>query len=357
MSKESVRAALDNADRVLSGEKLLVKVQYYSMTTGELSSREYTYYSVDRLAVGDIVNVPVRDTITKGKVSAIDVSEEEVASFKDKVKTIPAGSVLGNLEGDDVVVAEATITDEPMIKLQAELKSGSYHGEYGQPVTITESLLEETTETALALRTGEDVEVRDYFNHAVALQEWAEKRVIASTDDNKAANDDLVIISGIKKAMLGKRKEYLDPILGQAEGIRATYNHLMTPIIEAERVTKEKMLAYSIKQDLIRKAQEEINRKRIEAAQEEMKLNGELSESVNLVEVQPEISKTVRTELGSSGQKDNWKWRVINFALVPDEFKIINLAILTPTAKSYKDQRTIPGIEIYNEPIIATRQR
>ena len=28
----------------------IVKVQYYSQSTGELSPREYTYYSVDRLA-------------------------------------------------------------------------------------------------------------------------------------------------------------------------------------------------------------------------------------------------------------------------------------------------------------------
>ena len=67
----------------------IVKVQYYS--EGKFSSREYTYYSVDRLAVGDRIIVPVRDSTVKAMVSAIDVPESEIASFKDKVKTIPGG--------------------------------------------------------------------------------------------------------------------------------------------------------------------------------------------------------------------------------------------------------------------------
>ena len=70
----------------------LVKVQYLSLSTGEVSPREYTYFSEDRLAVEDIVSVPVKDTITKAKVSAIDVPEGEIVAFKDKVKVIPAGS-------------------------------------------------------------------------------------------------------------------------------------------------------------------------------------------------------------------------------------------------------------------------
>ena len=68
----------------------LVKVQYFSETKLELSARSYTYYSANRLAVGDIVMVPVKDRTTKAKVIAIDVPESEVEAFKDKVKTISA---------------------------------------------------------------------------------------------------------------------------------------------------------------------------------------------------------------------------------------------------------------------------
>jgi len=215
-----------------------------------------------------------------------------------------------------------------------------------------------TTETAVALRPGEDIEARNHYEEALRLLEYAKKKTIASLEDNKAASDDLTIISRIKKQMEAKKREYLDPLREQADAIRETYSTLMDPILAAEKLTKDKMLAYDAEQRRIRAAQEEINRKRIEAAQEEAALNnGEITESVNLVEVQPEAPKMVKTFMGSSGMKDNWKWRVINFALVPDEHKMINPATLTPAAKSYKDQRTIPGIEIYNDPIIATRAR
>jgi len=72
----------------------VVLVRYFSETTGELSAREYTYYSVDRLAVGDIVTVPVMDTTGKAKVSAVDVPDVEIAAFRDKVKTIPGGAIV-----------------------------------------------------------------------------------------------------------------------------------------------------------------------------------------------------------------------------------------------------------------------
>ena len=72
----------------------IIKVRYYSETTGELSARDYTYYSVNPLKLGDIVKVPVRDTFGKGKVSAVDVPEAEIAAFKARVKTIPTGSII-----------------------------------------------------------------------------------------------------------------------------------------------------------------------------------------------------------------------------------------------------------------------
>jgi hypothetical protein len=115
------------------------------------------------------------------------------------------------------------------------------------------------------------------------------------------------------------------------------------------------MLDFTREQDRIRSEQEEINRKRQEAAEAEMKLNGELSESVNLVEVSPEAPKTVATDLGTAGQRDNWKWEVVDFALLPDEYKVVDSSLLTAVAKKHHDQKPIPGVRFFNEPIIAVR--
>ncbi len=73
----------------------IVKVRFPldSKEHGQLSPREYTYYSVDQLQVGDKVTVPVRDTTGKAIVTAVDIPEGEITAFKDKLKTIPASNV------------------------------------------------------------------------------------------------------------------------------------------------------------------------------------------------------------------------------------------------------------------------
>ena len=131
----------------------------------------------------------------------------------------------------------------------------------------------------------------------------------------------------------------------------------MDQIIAAEKTTKNKMLAYNAEQDRIRKEEDGINRKRIEAAEAEMKLKGELSEPVNLVEVQPEASKRVSTEMGTSGQKGNWKYEIVDLDALPREYMIPDLVMLNAIAKKYHDNKKIAGVRFYNEPIIATRAR
>jgi hypothetical protein len=72
----------------------IVKVRYYSETTGAASGREYCYFTEEPLAVGDLVKVPVKDRIGKAVVTAVDVPEAEIAAFRDMVKVIVAGSVI-----------------------------------------------------------------------------------------------------------------------------------------------------------------------------------------------------------------------------------------------------------------------
>lgn len=215
----------------------------------------------------------------------------------------------------------------------------------------------EPTETAVALRPGEDVEVQGYFKESMKLLEYAEKRVIATVEDNKAATDDLSAISKLKKAMGEKKKGYLDPLKAQSDAIRNTYDYLMEPILEADRITKEKMLAFDAEQKRIRQEQEEINRKRLEAAEAEMKLKGELSEPVNLVEVAPEPAKSVSTDMGTAGQRDNWTYEVFDFALLPDEYKMVDTSMLNTVAKTHHDRKAVPGVRFINKPIIAVRAR
>lgn len=218
-------------------------------------------------------------------------------------------------------------------------------------------MTENEKETALALRPGEDVEARGYYAEAVRLLDHAHCRVIATVDDVKVATDDLAFISKLRKVMENKRKSLLDPLKLQSEAIRDTYNYLMAPVLDADKITRNKMLAYDTEQRRIRQEQEEINRKRQEAAEAEMRLKGELSESVNLMEVAPEPAKSVSTDMGTAGMVDCWKYEILDLSAIPREYLVVDGAMLTAIAKRHHDQKPVPGVRFYNEPFIAVRAR
>lgn len=67
----------------------LIKAKF--LKDGEPSGRAYTYISDTAVEVGDIVQLNEKG---KGIVTEINVPEEEVKSFKDKLKTI-----IGKVEG------------------------------------------------------------------------------------------------------------------------------------------------------------------------------------------------------------------------------------------------------------------
>lgn len=363
-------------------EQLLVKVQY-GKDEG-FSSREYTYYTEEPLKVGDVVTVPIRDTTSIARVSHIDVPELEIASFKDKVKIIPAGSIV--IEPGTGDLPEPAAEHEPPAEAyycppdcRFSIPSGgpADNREVGGCAVVDKLPLAfeyandpslplcpeyqwftpPEPETAVALRPGEDIEAHGHYLEALKLRDRAAARVITKVEDLGPANDDLSLMSKIKKAMLEKRKSLLAPLEAQKVEIRATYDFLMAPILDGDKIYREKILDFNKEQERIRLEQEDINRKRLEAAQQEMALKGEITESVDLVEVAPEVSKKVSTDMGASGQRDNWKYEVVDFALLPDAYKMADTSQLNAIAKKHHDQKQVPGVRFYNEPIITVRAR
>ena len=67
----------------------LVKLKF--LRDGEPSGREYTYISKSEVAIGDTVIVREAEEgkeAPKGIITAVNVPEAEVESFKDKLKAI-----------------------------------------------------------------------------------------------------------------------------------------------------------------------------------------------------------------------------------------------------------------------------
>lgn len=61
----------------------LIKVRF--LNNGTSSGKAYTYYSPVNVSVGDTVQI---NSTATGVVVEMDVADEEVASYRDKIKTI-----------------------------------------------------------------------------------------------------------------------------------------------------------------------------------------------------------------------------------------------------------------------------
>lgn len=327
---DEMEEALVNADRVL-GKTNIVKARYFSETTGEESEKEYIYFTEEPLEIGDIVQCPVRDTIKKAKVSAINVPDDAIESFRDKVKTIPAGSKLVNQNHIE--------QEEPEMYLPADAT--------GVVLRMNEDINNTVT---LTIKPEIDNKVLDLYKEGLRLQEYAEKAIIVNQEDLKRFTDDMSILSGLKKAFEEKRKEYLDPINLHAKTVRDTFKGFFEPFEKADNLFRSKVTAYYNEQ---RKKQEEavrINSLRMEAAQAEARMNnGEISESIELVETL-EPTRIVRTDMGTTSMVDNWKYEIIDLEKLPREYMMPDHSMLQNTAKTHHDKKPVPGVRFYNEP-------
>jgi len=272
----------------------------------------------------------------KAKVSAVDVPESEIASFKDKVKTIPEGSIAKEEVRPEQEEMEAGLNSEGLTLTGVDPNAWRTGGEE----------IRTEPETAVALRPFEDYEAHDCFLESERVLEIAKGRAITTLEESKLANGDLALISKLTKLMDDKRKALLTPLKAESDAIRDTYKYLMAPIIEANTVTKGKMLAFDLKQRQLQQAQERLNQQKMATAQAEMELKGELTESVNLVEVN-KAPERVKTEMGTSKVATIWKFEVIDFSLLPDRFKIENATLIGKVVRA--GEREIPGVKIWSE--------
>ena len=192
-----------------------------------------------------------------------------------------------------------------------------------------------------------DVQVIGYYNEALGLQNWAEAMVIATADYLKPATDDLSVIAKLKKVMEERRKTYLQPFQEHIKEVNEAYRRFMEPVEKADQITRKKILAFQAEQAHIRQEQNEINRLKMEVAKMEVKLKGGPTEPVDLVEILPEAPKKTITEMGTTSTFKVKKWEVVDFALVPNDLKIIDASKVTKLVKA--GVGSIAGIRIYEE--------
>ena len=222
---------------------------------------------------------------------------------------------------------------------------------------ITEAVLLDEPQTVLVkVNPSTDPEVISFYNEALRLQQYAQLRVITTVEDLKPATDDLSIIARVEKWMENRRKEYLKPFQDHIKETNDAFKTLMEPIEQADAVTRQKILAFQLKQKLIREEQERINALRLEAAQLEASRNGGvITESVNLVEVSPEAPRRTETNMGMTGTVKIKKWEVEDLSKVPLDYLMIDAAKVGKVVRA--GIPNINGIRIWEETILKVTAR
>jgi len=212
-------------------------------------------------------------------------------------------------------------------------------------------------ETNLTLMKPEErPEVLAFYQQAVQLKEYAVSRVIATNEDLLPATDDLAVIGKVMKAMESCRKDYLQPFQNHIKETNDAYKKLMEPIQQADTITRAKMTTFINEQNRKRQQAEQIEAEKLALAKREAELKGgEITVDLTPIEKPVAAPQRVTTDMGSAGLKDHWVFEVTDFALLPDDYKMVDAVKLGKVVRA--GLHIIPGVLIENKPSLAVTTR
>jgi len=205
----------------------------------------------------------------------------------------------------------------------------------------------ELTTALVKVRPQADEAVIALHEQSLKLEQYATALVITSDNDIKSATNDLSIISGLKKAIEEKRKEYTQPINDHLKAVNEAFKAFTEPLVNADKVTRGKILDYRAEQDRRHQEALQIAWLEREAAERRAALTGEPVVVPEAVEATPAPPTHYRAEMGTLGKAGIRKWEVVDLELVPNEYKMIDSVKIGKVVRA--GIPSIPGIRIWVE--------
>jgi len=192
----------------------------------------------------------------------------------------------------------------------------------------------------------EDKEIALVKTQASKALTAATEMVIASPEDMTKATDVLSKIKSVGK-MIKERKEAITKPLNEAlASARGLFKPIEQNHEQAEKIIKDKMLAYQRKMDEAAEAERLRLAKRVEKGT--MKAETAVAKMENI----QEAPTTVQGAVGQVSTRIVKKYRVTNEALLPREYLVPDMGKITEALKA---GATVPGAEVYEEKVIAAR--
>lgn len=196
-------------------------------------------------------------------------------------------------------------------------------------------------------------------------QEWiktAGDLVLTDDESVRQATDLTAWVAELLAKLEAARKVWTEPITADAKTVNDFFRELRTPLEEADRIVREKLLAWKRERERIareaqiaeeRRLQEE--RRRIEEAVANEELPAEAIDEVPVAAyTPPPPPTTVRSTLGSATFRKVWTFEVVDPKQVPDEFWLIDEGAIGRQVRA--GRRAIPGVRIFQTDELASRR-
>jgi hypothetical protein len=176
-----------------------------------------------------------------------------------------------------------------------------------------------------------------------AVADTAAQLVVTSEAEYADYGKFLIEVKQRAKDLKAERDKVLKPLKSAVKELEAWFRPALTALDRAEMGFKKAMLTF-------RAEQEEKQRALVAAAQHQAK-TGNHTAAKALV---GQMNVNGPAAAGVSSRK-TWKARVIDEALVPREYLVVNQAKLDQFAKLTKGAGDVPGVEFYEQETLAAR--
>jgi hypothetical protein len=298
------------------------------------------------------VQVPVSRSSTpvSAIVSAVDVPESRVASFRSVVKTIPSGSRFSSLKPIAPPRESTAFADEPpiddseipiddleiMVDDIGSLESGSHR---------SIDLVPTSTQVVITIGPQYNPSIARMETEVTQLRTYALSRTITCDADTAPATDDLSIIAKTKKAVTAEKDKYCKPIKGYLDDVTGVFKRILDILEEADKANRTKLNAYLLAQIAHAAEIAEVNRQAELLARRQAELSGTGEFTVDTTPIEaPAPIKHVYTGSGTASIGNApATWEEEDWDKVPKEYKMLNSVLI---GKVIRAGGTIPGIRV-----------
>ena len=211
--------------------------------------------------------------------------------------------------------------------------------------------------SVISIAPDQDSVVLKLYEESKSMLIHAQSRIISTIADLIPATEDLSLIANYKDAIEEQRKAYTTPIRAKLDAINAAFKDFVAPLTEADTLTRNKVLTFKQEQTHLRQEAERLEAEKLRLAQDEMRLKGEHTMDLTEIEKPDLPSKTTRTQVGDASTMDVWKYEVVDFALLPDEYKVPDTTTINAKVRKHHDDVQIPGVRIYCEQTLRVNAR